>query len=83
MKPTTPTDLNNKALPEPQPCPFCGSSDLGIERRGEDFEGYPTSVYCDHCGARGPWIYTRTKAIWTCISLACEETGWNTRPDHA
>lgn len=67
------------------PCPFCGCEDFGIGRGVEDREvvtvnqGYPTYVYCGTCGARGPWIYTRDKGIWTCTSLACEQTGWNKR----
>lgn len=62
---------------EVHPCPFCGGTDLGIGRGTEDSEGYPTYVYCADCGARGPYIYTRSKGLWTCTPLACEETGWN------
>jgi hypothetical protein len=65
-----------------EPCPFCrNNSDLGIGRGTEDREGYPTYVYCGECGAQGPWGYTRDKAIWTCMAVACEETGWNRRDD--
>jgi hypothetical protein len=63
------------------PCPFCGNVDLGIGRGTEDREGYPTYVYCAECGAQGPWIYTRDKGIWACTALACEQTGWNKRPN--
>lgn len=61
------------------PCPFCGSTHVGIGRSTEDREGFPTYVYCGDCGAAGPWIYTRSEGIWTCTTLACEETGWNKR----
>jgi Lar family restriction alleviation protein len=64
---------------EIKPCPFCGSSDLGIGRSKEDREGYPTYVYCATCGASGPRIYTRDKAVFTCTAFACEKTGWNER----
>lgn len=63
-----------------KPCPFCGNDEeFGIGRQTEDREGYPTYVYCAKCGAHGPWIYTRDEAIFTCIALACEKTGWNNR----
>ena len=59
-----------------EPCPFCGNNvDLGIGRSTEDREGWPTYVYCGTCGAQGPWIYTRDKAVFTCTEIACEETG--------
>jgi predicted RNA-binding Zn-ribbon protein involved in translation (DUF1610 family) len=62
-------------------CPFCGETeDFGIGRSTEDREGFPTYVYCGACGARGPWIYTRDKAVFTSTAYACEKTGWNKRP---
>jgi hypothetical protein len=67
---------------KPKECPFCGNNnDLGVGRGTEDREGYPTYVYCADCGAQGPWIYTRDKAVFTCTAVACEETGWNRRDD--
>lgn len=71
------------AQTELEPCPFCGNDDLGIGRSTEDREGYPTYVYCETCGAQGPWIYTRDKAVFTCTMIACEMTGWNRRTDEA
>jgi Lar family restriction alleviation protein len=58
-------------------CPFCGGKDLGIVTETEDREGFPTSVYCATCGARGPWIYTTE--ILTSLERACQSTGWNMR----
>jgi len=63
-----------------KPCPFCGEpKDLGIGRKTEDREGYPTYVYCGACGSQGPWVYTRDKAIFTCTEYAAEKTGCNDR----
>lgn len=63
-----------------KPCPFCGNEkDFGIGRATKDREGFPTYVYCENCGAQGPWIYTTDKAIFTCTDYACEKTGWNDR----
>ena len=45
----------------------------------EDREGLPIYVYCDDCGAHGPWTYTRDKGLLECVELACEVTGWNKR----
>ena len=61
------------------PCPYCGSTNLGIGRGTEDREGYPTYVYCGDCGAQGQWIYTRDKEVFTCTAFACFKTGWNKR----
>ena len=62
------------------PCPFCGNDDLGIGRGStKDREDWLTYIYCGTCGARGPWIYTKDKNLWTCTELACEKTGWNNR----
>ncbi len=36
-----------------QPCPFCGSTQLGYEWR----DGIPVGVGCNNCGAIGPWVY--------------------------
>jgi len=67
-------------MSELKPCPFCGvNTDLGIGMGCEDREGWPTYVYCGECGAHGPWIYTRDKALWTSTMLAAEKTGWNMR----
>lgn len=61
-------------------CPFCGEKEnLEIKRSTEDREGYPTCVYCEECGAQGPWLYTRDKSIFTCMNVACWKTGWNDR----
>lgn len=60
-------------------CPFCGNDELGIGRGTKDREGFPTWVYCETCGAQGPWLYTSDKAFWTSMDMAAEESGWNNR----
>lgn len=64
-------------------CPFCGSqNDFGIGRTTEDREGFPVYVYCESCGAQGPWKYTREKLAFVNTMFCAELTGWNTRtPD--
>lgn len=48
------------------PCPFCGSTDLGVdeEPRGSGW------VYCGTCSTEGPYKGNRRSAI----------KAWNTRP---
>ena len=63
-----------------KPCPYCGSTDLGIGKGNPVHDGHPTYVFCDRCDARGPWIYTAGAGIvMTDLAFACEKTGWNKR----
>lgn len=41
----------------PQPCPFCGSTELkrSAKQKGT---GYETYIRCKDCGAHGPHVYT-------------------------
>jgi Lar family restriction alleviation protein len=66
-------------MSKPEPCPFCGGTDLSITRKTEDREGWPTCITCAGCGASGPWIYTRNEAHFTCTALLAEDSGWNRR----
>lgn len=59
------------------PCPFCGGTEMETGHGTEDREGWPIYVYCDDCGAHGPWTYTRDKGLL--VELVCEVTGWNKR----
>jgi Lar family restriction alleviation protein len=40
-----------------KPCPFCGGVNIEVRMSTEDREGIPTTLYCDDCGASGPWTY--------------------------
>jgi Lar family restriction alleviation protein len=43
-----------------KPCPFCGGVNIEVRISGsEDREGIPANLYCDDCGANGPWTYCR------------------------
>lgn len=62
-------------------CPFCGGSNLEISIGSEDREGVPTNVYCDDCGAQGPWVYldsplSKHKGN---LEFVADATGWNSR----
>ena len=65
-----------------KPCPFCGSpSDLlHIGQGTEDRESIPIYIFCDACGAQGPWIYTKSKTALTDLTFVVRETKWNRRP---
>lgn len=44
-------------------CPFCLENEQR-ESRKEDADGqYVYSVYCEYCGAYGPWSHDRQHAI--------------------
>lgn len=62
-----------------KPCPFCGSDKLEVRRGRKEEDGFQTHIKCYGCGAEGPWIYTEDKAVFTCMAVACEKTGWNKR----
>lgn len=47
------TDLFTQPLPEPLPCPFCGSSNLTTLSFSN---GY---VWCKSCGSSGPIVYEK------------------------
>ena len=52
----------------PNPCPFCGSKDVGcMEHSGPFFDGHPFSPFarcgCSNCGARGPIEAIKNNAI--------------------
>ena len=48
---------------ENKPCPFCGSNELSYRTSTEDREGIPTNIFCQDCGANGPWAYISEKEI--------------------
>lgn len=63
---------------KPNPCPQCGSDNLGIKRYKQLEDGnWPTCVYCGDCKYHGPVINTNVKATWVSLRFACEVTGWN------
>ena len=42
------------------PCPFCGSTDLGLWRQ---MMRAKCCIACNECDAQGPWAGSREKAI--------------------
>lgn len=46
-----------------EPCPFCGSLDLGFQISTEDREGLPCNISCQDCGASGPWTYVKEEEL--------------------
>lgn len=46
-----------------EPCPFCGSLDLGFQVGTEDREGWPCKISCQDCGANGPWTYVKEEEL--------------------
>lgn len=64
-------------------CPFCGSKDLeviafGIERDSEDPNDRPHAVSCEKCGALGPELHPRKRAVdtWNQRVATAEELHW-------
>lgn len=60
-------------------CPFCGSLELRAGHGTKDREGWPVYVYCEECGARGPWVYMADEASIADVALVAKKTAWNTR----
>ena len=46
-----------------EPCPFCGGLDLSFRVSTEDREGWPCSIFCQDCGADGPWAYVKKEEL--------------------
>jgi len=57
-----------------KPCPFCGETEVEIQRSTPDREGIPTNIICSNCGASGPQVYV---ADVEDFKLALKE--WNNR----
>lgn len=41
-----------------KPCPFCLGKNLELGFGTKDREGTPYYLYCQDCGATGPWEYS-------------------------
>jgi Lar family restriction alleviation protein len=62
------------------PCPFCGEEKyLEIGTMEEDQAGIPTYIYCEKCGAQGPWVPIDFDIEYCEISFIADITGWNKR----
>lgn len=59
-------------------CPFCGGTDLSIQQGTPDREGIPHNIFCEDCGAAGPWEYIPDGQL-TDVEECAERTGWNER----
>lgn len=61
-------------------CPFCGSTELEVGYGTPDREGIPSYVYCESCGAQGPWDYLSPDFAYSVSAETCATlTGWNDR----
>lgn len=70
-------------LPDPEPCPWCGSDgELGGVIAVHSFDGVEFQVICDRCGALGPPGQTCKDAAW-CWNNRLETMASRRRPSAA